>query len=77
MGSTPLGINCPLATKLYTTSRSGFTGVDLVQIKRCRLEEDEEDSVYSNYQEKKLYIHEEGVSKRERGARGVQATETV
>ena len=28
---------------------------------RCRLGEDEEDSVYSNYEEKKLYIHEEGV----------------
>ena len=28
---------------------------------RYRLGEDEEDSVYSNYEEKKLYIHEEGV----------------
>jgi hypothetical protein len=28
---------------------------------RCRSDEDEEDSVYSNYKEKKLYIHEENV----------------
>jgi hypothetical protein len=38
---------------------------------RCGLGEDEEDSVYSNYEEKKLYIHEEGVGNKG----GVQATE--
>jgi len=29
---------------------------------QCRSGEDEEDSVYLNYEEKKLYIYEEGVS---------------
>ena len=28
---------------------------------QCRLGEDKEDSVYSNYKEKKLYIHKEGI----------------
>jgi len=34
---------------------------------RCRSEEDEEDSVYSNYKEKKLYIHEEGIGNKRGG----------
>ena len=43
---------------------------------RCRSEEDEEDSVYSNYQEKRLYIHEKGIGNKGGGTRGVQATGT-
>ena len=40
-----------------------LTGCAKVPI-QCRSEEDEEDSVYSNYKEKKLYIHEEDVGNR-------------
>ena len=34
-------------------------------------------TVYSTYEEKKLYIHEEGVGNKGGGTRGVQAAETV
>jgi hypothetical protein len=45
---------------VLVSSTSGPRPKQYVSI-RYRSEEDEEDSVYSNYDEKKLYIQEEGV----------------
>ena len=41
--------------------RGGLRAAEMLSI-GSRSGEGEEDSVYSNYEEKKLYIHEEGVS---------------
>ena len=53
------------ATRFIDEQKCPF---DLVLLSiQCRSEEDEEDSVYSNYEEKKLYTYKEGVGDKEGG----------
>ena len=69
-------LSCSFFFFLTTFKSVDAAEIWLVTISSCRYSADQEKmrkTIYLNYEEKKLYIHEEGVSNKG----GVQATETV